>query len=55
MASLATPATAVHARENFQILRISQRAFDEINIIRAGQRFNEVVKSGIPGFIPTGA
>ncbi|CAE6704499.1 putative oxidoreductase/MSMEI_2347 [Paraburkholderia nemoris] len=51
-ALLTTPKTAARARENFDIAALPADAFDEINRIETRQRFNEVVKTGSPGFIP---
>ena len=51
-ALLTTPKTATRARENFDISALPTDAFDEINRIETRQRFNEVVKTGSPGFIP---
>src|SRR6202790_625805 len=51
-ALLTTPKSAARARENFNISALPEDAFDEINRIQTRQRLNEVVKSGIPGFIP---
>jgi len=51
-ALLTTPKTAARARENFDISALPAEAFDEINRIETRQRFNEVVKTGSPGFIP---
>jgi alcohol dehydrogenase (NADP+) len=53
-ALLTTPRTAARARENFNISALPEDAFDEINRIQTRQRFNEVVKTGSPGFIPQG-
>jgi alcohol dehydrogenase (NADP+) len=53
-ALLTTPRTAARARENFDISPLPQDAFDEINRIQTRQRFNEVVKTGVPGFIAKG-
>jgi alcohol dehydrogenase (NADP+) len=53
-AVLTTPRTAPRARENFDIARLPEDALDEINRIQTRQRLNEVVKTGIPGFIPKG-
>jgi alcohol dehydrogenase (NADP+) len=53
-ALLTTPRTADRARENFNISALPEDAFDEINRIQTRQRFNEVVKTGSPGFIPQG-
>ncbi|KLU26133.1 dehydrogenase [Caballeronia mineralivorans PML1(12)] len=51
-ALLTTPKTAARARENFDISALPADAFDDINRIQTRQRFNEVVKTGSPGFIP---
>src|SRR5271156_3948260 len=51
-ALLTTPRTAERARENFDISALPEEALDEINRIQTRQRFNEVVKTGSPGFIP---
>jgi alcohol dehydrogenase (NADP+) len=51
-ALLTTPKTAARARENFDISALPDDAFNEINRIETRQRLNEVVKTGIPGFIP---
>ena len=53
-ALLTTPRTADRARENFNISALPEDALDEINRIQTRQRFNEVVKTGSPGFIPQG-
>ena len=53
-ALLTTPRTADRAKENFNISALPEDAFDEINRIQTRQRFNEVVKTGSPGFIPQG-
>jgi aldehyde reductase len=53
-AVLTTPRTAARARENFEVSALPQDAFDEINRIQTRQRFNAVVNSGSPGFIPQG-
>jgi alcohol dehydrogenase (NADP+) len=53
-ALLTTPRTAARARENFDISSLPEDAFDEINHIQTRQRFNEVVKTGVPGFIAKG-
>ena len=53
-ALLTTPKTAERARENFNISALPEDAIDEINRIRTRQRFNDVVKTGSPGFIPRG-
>ncbi|HEX4164854.1 MAG TPA: aldo/keto reductase [Bryobacteraceae bacterium] len=51
-ALLTTPKSAARARENFNISPLPEDALDEINRIQTRQRLNEVVKTGIPGFIP---
>src|ERR1700739_2684518 len=53
-AVLTTPTTADRAQENFDIARLPQDAFDEINRIQTRQRLNPVVSTGVPGFIPKG-
>src|SRR5580765_4997420 len=51
-ALLTTPRTAARARENLNISPLPEDALDEINRIQTRQRLNEVVKTGVPGFIP---
>jgi len=53
-ALLTTPRSEAQARENFDISALPEGALDEINRIQTRQRLNEVVKTGIPGFIPQG-
>ena len=53
-ALLTTPKSAARARENFDITALPEDAFDEINRIQTRQRLNEVVKTGVPGFIARG-
>ncbi len=53
-AVLTTPKTADRARENFDISALPEDAFNEINRIQTRQRLNEVVKTGVPGFIAQG-
>ncbi len=50
-AVLTTPKSAARARENFDISALPEEAFNEINRIQTRQRLNEVVKTGVPGFI----
>jgi aldehyde reductase len=50
-ALLTTPRTATRARENFDISALPEDALDEINGIQTRQRLNQVVKTGVPGFI----
>jgi alcohol dehydrogenase (NADP+) len=51
-AVLTTAKTAARARENFDIVALPLDVFDEINRIQVRQRFNPVVNTGVPGFIP---
>jgi aldehyde reductase len=51
---LTTPKSAAQAKENFGISALPEEALGEINRIQTRQRLNEVVKTGIPGFIPQG-
>ena len=51
-ALLVTTRTADRARENFNISALPEDAFDKINRIQIRQRLNDVVNTGIPGFIP---
>ena len=53
-ALLTTPRTTARARENFNISALPEDALDEINRIQTRQRLNEVVKTGVPGFIARG-
>lgn len=53
-ALLTTPKSADRARENLDISPLPEDAFDEINRIQTRQRFNAVVATGSPGFIPQG-
>jgi aldehyde reductase len=53
-ALLTTPTTGDRARENFNVSALPEDAFEEINRIQIRQRFNDVVKTGSPGFIPKG-
>src|ERR1700754_2888422 len=53
-ALLTTPKSAARAQENLNISSLPEDAFDEINRIQTRQRFNQVVKTGSPGFIPQG-
>jgi aldehyde reductase len=54
-ALLTTPRTAARARENFNIAALPEDALAEINRIQTRQRFNQVVETGSPGFIPQGS
>ena len=51
-ALLTTPQTPARARENFDISALPLDAINEINAIQIRQRFNDVVNTGSPGFIP---
>jgi len=51
-ALLTTARSAARVRENFDISPLPEDAFEEINQIQTRQRFNNVVNTGIPGFIP---
>jgi aldehyde reductase len=51
-ALLTTPKTAARARENLNISALPEDALEEINLIQTRKRFNEVVMTGSPGFIP---
>jgi alcohol dehydrogenase (NADP+) len=53
-AVLTTTKTAARARENFDISALPDDDFYEISGIQTRQRLNEVVKTGVPGFIPRG-
>src|SRR5271154_804742 len=53
-ALLTTPRSAARAKENFDISRLPDDALNEINRIQTRQRLNQVVKTGVPGFIPKG-
>jgi aldehyde reductase len=53
-ALLTTPKSASRARENFDISALPEDALNEINRIQTRQRLNEVVKTGVPGFIAQG-
>ena len=53
-ALLTTPRTAARAHENFDISSLPEDAFNEMNNIQTRQRFNQVVKTGVPGFIAKG-
>lgn len=51
-ALLTTPKSAARAQENFNISPLPQDALDEINRIEIRERLNNVVNTGVPGFIP---
>jgi alcohol dehydrogenase (NADP+) len=50
-ALLTTPKTAERARENLDVSALPEDAMSEITGIQTRQRLNEVVNTGIPGFI----
>ncbi len=54
-ALLTTPKSAARARENFNISALPEDALNEINRIQTRQRLNQVVKTGVPGFIAQGS
>ena len=54
-ALLTTAKTAARAKENFNISPLPEHAFNEINNIQTRERFNQVVKTGVPGFIAKGS
>jgi aldehyde reductase len=51
-AILTTAKTKARAKENFDIAPLPKDAFDEINNIQTRERYNNVVHTGVPGFIP---
>jgi len=51
-ALLTTAKTVARARENFDLAPLPQDAFQEIQGIQTRQRLNNVVNTGVPGFIP---
>lgn len=54
-APLTTSTNPDHIRENFEISTLPEEAMQEINEgIKTRYRFNVVVETGIPGFIPEG-
>jgi len=53
-AFLTTPKSASRAKENFNISPLPEDAFNEINRIQTRQRLNQVITTGVPGFIPRG-
>jgi diketogulonate reductase-like aldo/keto reductase len=53
-ALLTTPMSAARAKENFDIDPLPADEFAQINSIQTRQRFNDVVNTGSPGFIPKG-
>lgn len=53
-ALLTTPKTMARAQENFNISPLPEAMFEEISNIQFRQRFNQVVHTGVPGFIAKG-
>jgi diketogulonate reductase-like aldo/keto reductase len=53
-ALLTTPKSAARARENVDVFALPQDAFEELNGIKTRERYNAVVETGSPGFIPRG-
>jgi len=51
-AVLTTPKSVERARENFDIAALPEDAFEKISRIQTRQRLNQVVHTGVPGFIP---
>jgi diketogulonate reductase-like aldo/keto reductase len=51
-ALLTTSVTPSRIRENFELSTIPEDAMAEIRGITTSVRFNAVVESGVPGFIP---
>ncbi len=54
-AILTTPRTEARARENFDVSPLPEDAFEAIDGIQTRQRFNNVVTTGVPGFIARGS
>jgi len=54
-AVLTTPRSAARAKENFDVSALPEDAFEEISRIQTRQRLNQVVKTGVPGFIAQGS
>ena len=54
-AMLTTPNTPARARENFAISMLPDEAFSAIDRIETRRRYNTVVDTGSPGFIPRGS
>jgi alcohol dehydrogenase (NADP+) len=54
-ALLTTAKTPARAKENFNVPVIPQEAVEAISNIQTRQRFNTVVKTGVPGFIAKGS
>jgi aldehyde reductase len=54
-ALLTTPKSPARAIENFDVSRLPEDAMDAIDSIETRQRYNRVVETGSPGFIPRGS
>jgi alcohol dehydrogenase (NADP+) len=54
-AVLTTPKSEARAKESFDIAPLPQDALDEIHGIETRQRLNDVVSTGVPGFIAKGS
>jgi diketogulonate reductase-like aldo/keto reductase len=54
-AILTTSKNANHIRESFDVSPIPESAMNEIGAITTRYRFNKVVETGLPGFIPRNA
>jgi alcohol dehydrogenase (NADP+) len=52
---LTTPKSPARAIENFNVSRLPEDAMDAIDSIETRQRYNRVVETGSPGFIPRGS
>jgi alcohol dehydrogenase (NADP+) len=52
---LTTPKSEARAKESFDIAPLPQDALDEIHGIETRQRLNDVVSTGVPGFIAKGS
>jgi alcohol dehydrogenase (NADP+) len=50
-----TRESAARAQENFDIAALPEDAFAQINSIQTRQSLNQVVNTGVPGFIPRGS
>ncbi len=53
-APLTTSKTPSRIQENFEVSTLPDDAVREINGIKSRIRFNAVVQTGVPGFIPRG-
>jgi diketogulonate reductase-like aldo/keto reductase len=53
-ALLTTSTTSIWIKENFDVSTLPEEAMREISEIKLRVRFNAVVETGVPGFIPRG-